>query len=298
MRGLLIMLSGARPEILALCPTERVKFQSLGSALLISGVLAAVSMWFALASAMGLNPLVAVPVALAWGAIVIGIDRWLVISLPAFTYGARRWAIAVPRLLLSALLGVLVATPLVLQIFRPEINAQIAVINAHAHHPASDGLLIRLQALDQLASANPTINVSGLLLSLLFVIIECVPLILRLMQQPGNYEKILRETAERELRNAKWALRSGPSVGRFRPLPDGQRLEPLLQEIWGSPNIESAWKNDTVPQPVVPPLYRPAESDEHARLEDMALRGMEDIATPADLDMRGGIALRYDDEDL
>jgi hypothetical protein len=45
----LIALAGAAPEILASCPTERTKFQSVGSAILITPVVAMVSMWFALA---------------------------------------------------------------------------------------------------------------------------------------------------------------------------------------------------------------------------------------------------------
>ena len=55
-RPILVTLSGARPEILERCPTERIKFQSLGWAILITCGMATVSMWFALTSAMGFNP--------------------------------------------------------------------------------------------------------------------------------------------------------------------------------------------------------------------------------------------------
>ena len=126
MRNLLFAISGARPEILAKCPTERVKFESLGCAILITSAMATVSMWFALASAMGVNAFVALLGALAWGLIIMGIDRWLVTSMPAT--GGRRLGIALPRLVLAILLGSLISTPIVLRIFQSEINAQIAVI--------------------------------------------------------------------------------------------------------------------------------------------------------------------------
>src|SRR6202000_2948979 len=42
--------------------------------------------------------------------------------------GRRKFAMAVPRVLLAILLGTLISTPLVLRIFQSEINAQMAVM--------------------------------------------------------------------------------------------------------------------------------------------------------------------------
>ncbi len=86
---LLIAISGARREILDVCPTERIKFQSLGWAILITSGIATISMWFALDNALGLNPAVALPLALLWGLVIMGIDRWLITSIPP--RGSRRW---------------------------------------------------------------------------------------------------------------------------------------------------------------------------------------------------------------
>lgn len=293
MRGLLISLSGARPEILERCPTERLKFESLGWAIVISSVLATVSIWFGLANAIEMNPVLALPFALVWGLIVMGIERWLVLSMPA--YDRRGWAIVVPRLLLTTLLGTLVAIPLTLQIFLPEIDAQIAVINQHAHQQANSGLLIRLQALDQLSGESFTINASRVLLLLLFIVVESLPLITKLLQRRGNYEAILRVAVERELRDARRAFRSSPTVGRYQPPERDLPPEELIQEIWRQrPNNESGWSPPVVAQPFI---YQQEGSDEHIRREDEALREMRDIPAVADLDIRGGIALRYDDDD-
>jgi Domain of unknown function (DUF4407) len=131
LRRLVLALSGANEEVLALVPSERARFESLGWAILITSGVAAVSMWFALASAVGINGILALPIALAWGLVIMGIDRWLVVTMPV--EGRRKFAIALPRLLLAVLLGTLISTPLVLRIFQSEINAQIAKMQQQSY---------------------------------------------------------------------------------------------------------------------------------------------------------------------
>jgi len=382
----LIMLSGARPEILHRCPTEKIKFQSLGWAILITCAMATISMWFALTSALGFNPVASFPVALIWGFVIMGIDRWLVISMPID--GSRKFLIAVPRVLLALLLGSLISTPIVLRIFESEINNEISIIkaqrentflnsqqhgalvaqisqwtktvgnfqnvvasggavqinpqsdpewqtlnkqrsqelslqatyykewqcqlygvykgvkcpkgdgplanasknsyddatqqisdlttqmhdrvlalqasdahsqqirlqqatsqlpSARAHlaavtsendalmknfastNSATNGVLIRLQALDQLSGNNPTLNSARLLLFLLFLVIECLPVTVKLLQKPGNYERILRIAESREFHEANRHYRDG--VADLGPNLPGQRHEDPDDEV-------------------------------------------------------------------
>jgi hypothetical protein len=124
LRKIVLALAGAHEEVLTLVPSERARFESLGWAILITSGVAAVSMWFALASAVGINGILALPIALAWGLVIMGIDRWLIVSMPID--GRRKFAMAVPRLALALLLGTLISTPLVLRIFQSEIDAQMA----------------------------------------------------------------------------------------------------------------------------------------------------------------------------
>jgi len=379
---LLIILSGARPEILDRYPSERIKFQSLGWAILITATMATVSMWFALYSAMGINPFGAFPIAVIWGLVIMGIDRWLVVSMPVD--GKRKFAVAVPRLLLGLLLGSIISTPIVLRIFESEINNQIAIIKDHNEatfldsqqhssiqarintwqatvtnleqvitsngarplNPDSDpiiqglntqltnersiattdykawqcqlyggcgapkgsgplaaasekrydndeaeittltseiqqrqqelqasdvnseasrlqqaksalpnaqaqlqaaqneedallgnfqttnsstnGLLIRLQALDQLSTGDTTVQVARFLLFLLFLVIELLPVTVKLMQPAGNYERIVRRMSTREMRQAEWDLRGGP--GGEESLRDDDLLRPAATD--------------------------------------------------------------------
>lgn len=466
---LLITLSGARPEVLARCPTERIKFQSLGWAILITCGMATVSMWFALTSAMGFNPVLSFPVAVLWGVIIMGIDRWLVTSMPLD--GKRKFLIAAPRVALAILLGSLISTPIVLRIFESEINNQISVIKetneaafltsqqnssvqarvtaaqakvtnlekvidsrgAVAINPANDpvvqglttqlsnerkvaaqdyhawqcqlyggcnapkgsgplaaaskaryeadenqiatltrqirsreqdlqsnsassqqsrlqqaqsalpgaqaqlaaaqaeetsllnnfqltnsatnGLLIRLKALDQLSAGNSTLQVARLLLFLLFLVIEVLPVTVKLLQPQGNYEKLLRQEIANELNQAQWDMHGGPGpvwagepAADLRPTPadgafDTQRrrrlrdpLDAELEKVWEHTRVESVhnWESraDT--------RYVAADEDLTGphRLDDV-LRGLPDTRSFSGYEERsGGVERRYSDDDL
>ena len=131
LRRLVLALSGADEEILGYVPSERTRFESLGWAILITSCMAMISMWFALSSALGINGILAIPVAVFWGLVIMGIDRWLITSMPL--EGNRKFAMAVPRVLLAILLGTLISTPLVLRIFQSEINAQMAVMQQKSY---------------------------------------------------------------------------------------------------------------------------------------------------------------------
>jgi Domain of unknown function (DUF4407) len=372
----LITLSGARPDILVFCPGERVKFQSLGWVILITAGMAVISMWFALTSTLGVNAVVAVFAALVWGLVIMGIDRWLVTSMPQDR--SRKLLMAIPRLALAVLLGSVISTPFVLRIFASEINNQISVIkenneaafltsqqrssvgarvskwqntvtdlqqviDSHGAQPinpaddpviqglnteltseravaatdykawqcqlyggcgapkgsgplaeasqqrydsdeaqiaslttqisarkqelqassassqasrleqaqsalpnaqaqlaaaeaaqntllnnfqvtngAANGLLIRLEALDQLSAKGGSLAIARWLLFLLFLVIELLPVSVKLLQQPGLYEQVLAEKDRYELREAKWRLRSGAGLGPQGELPAGQ----------------------------------------------------------------------------
>jgi hypothetical protein len=70
-----------------------------------------------------------------------------------------------------------------------QLNAMLDSFSTQ--NSADNGLLIRMEALDRLASNDSTINVARLLLFLLFLTIECLPVTVKLLQRPGDYEKIL-----------------------------------------------------------------------------------------------------------
>ncbi|MEV6863783.1 DUF4407 domain-containing protein [Streptosporangium subroseum] len=433
--GVLIALSGARPEVLRTCPTERGKFEGVGGAVLTTSVLAVVSMTFALNSVLGVNIVLAVAVALLWGLAILSLDRWLVSTIRADA--PNRWALALPRILIAVALGLVISTPLVLQIFKPEIDTQITemkqqradvfavrqeqgavgkgvdqlrkevadlqkVISSGGDVPldieqdskiralsgqradeqkqadkhykewqcqlyggancpkkgpgplaresqrayekdkerieqltrqvedrkrelnatggqaketrlaaakealpkvqsqldaaveqqariqvifdggnlATDGLLTRLRALNELTGKDVTLSMARLLLFALFLLIECLPVAVKLMQRPGIYEKALALAERIEMENIRkeFGVRAG---SRSRPAEPG-----------GSDSVWSIWKDAPrrpgtafgeearPPQGLNGTQVGPAESGyEYEPLEDQALRGMTDART-------------------
>jgi hypothetical protein len=123
----LIWLSGAQPEILAEFKHDQPKYLGIGSAVLITATMAAVSMTFALHIALDASVLVAIPFALAWGLAIMSLDRWLVVSMTR-----KQLLLAIPRALLGLLFGVIISTPLTLQIFHVEIANQISIDHTNA----------------------------------------------------------------------------------------------------------------------------------------------------------------------
>jgi Domain of unknown function (DUF4407) len=462
--------------VLDLCPSERIKFQSLGWAILITSGMATVSMWFALTSAMGFSPVASLPVAILWGLIIMGIDRWLVTSMPID--GKRKWLIAAPRLALAILLGSLISTPIVLRIFESEINNQISVIKAQneatflkstqhsaiqtqittwqnavnnyeqvidskgsapinpatdptvvgltsqlktaqsnaaadynawqcqlyggtsCHAPngngplaqashqrylndeaqvstltqeiqqreqtlqttnansqasrlqqaqqalpnaraqlnaaqaeenlltdnfqstnnATNGLLIRLKALDQLSAGSSTLQAARILLFLLFLVIEILPVTVKLLQPKGNYEEILLREIEQELNRASWAVRTGTAEppGAFSPTagpqpgaagapgdtrPFRRPYDPIEAEL------EAVWEEHTRAEPTqdwegrggteYPEYLSPDDEGTGPHRMDDILRAMPDTRPSSGYEERqGGIERRYGDDEL
>ncbi len=424
----LILLSGARSDVLDRCKGERARFHGLGGAILTTASIAAVSMTFALTSALKLLAPLAILVGLAWGVAILSLDRWLVTSLPVD--GGRRFAFALPRVLLALLLGAVISTPLVLQIFKPEIDAEIvdiqqeradafaraqqsgetgrriadleksavhleAVIASRGEialdptadpriqelntsrkqmvgqrekffqewqcqlyvgppkcakkgngplakeaeeayktssarvqeidlqiqqrrkelgdvqdagkqsrlaqaqdglrvvraelekltgqqgrlrdafateNRGSDGLLLRLESLGRVSQDNPTLNSARILLFLFILLIECLPVLVKLMQRPGSYDMIL---AEREKQEVNAAVDEIHDVGRRRP---GPHDSPTRQYIADEPRTQ-----------VLPETGPPAEPYESTSFEDEALRDLRD-----DRATRPGESARYE----
>lgn len=124
----LIWLSGADTGILRLAPSERTKYQGMGGAVLTTALLASLAMFFAMRMAVKASIPAALVISLIWFWAILNLDRWLVTSLQR---SSNRWdlaKVAVPRLLLALLLGAVISTPLVLQVFDAEIQAEMSKI--------------------------------------------------------------------------------------------------------------------------------------------------------------------------
>jgi Domain of unknown function (DUF4407) len=108
---------------------ERTRFVAMGGVLLTTAGVATLSMFFALHHAVGVSTGWSIPFALAWGVVIINIDRFLIITLTSSRGHPVRLTVTVlVRLVLAGLISIVVATPLVLQVFASDIDAELPII--------------------------------------------------------------------------------------------------------------------------------------------------------------------------
>jgi hypothetical protein len=125
-------LAGARTDILAVAPGARTRFVALGGVLLSTGGLAVLSASFAVHMALGVWWPLAVVIGLGWGAVVVNLDRMLLVGMAHDASLKRNLALAVPRVGLALVLGIVISTPLTLQVFHREIDSEVVALQAEA----------------------------------------------------------------------------------------------------------------------------------------------------------------------
>src|SRR5919205_4117670 len=128
----LAAMSGARPDVLETAPGARARFVALGGVLLSTGGLAVLSAAFAVHMALGAWWPFALLAGLGWGFVVVNLDRMLVVGMAHDASLKRNLLLAVPRIGLALVLGVVIATPLTMQIFAKEIDTQVLTMQAEA----------------------------------------------------------------------------------------------------------------------------------------------------------------------
>lgn len=137
----LAVLGGADTEILGHVDSERNSFTSIGAVMLGTASVAALSMVFALYNAVLvvsdpstgqraaqqpiINLCISIMLGILWGAFILVVDRAMIKTMHG-VYGLKRaLKYAIPRLFLAFIIGLVVSTPLSLQIFRGEVAVQL-----------------------------------------------------------------------------------------------------------------------------------------------------------------------------
>ncbi|HTW00850.1 MAG TPA: DUF4407 domain-containing protein [Streptosporangiaceae bacterium] len=129
-RGLaagLAWLGGADNDILDTVPTERGRYVQMALVLLTTSGIGTLSMMFALDDGVHTPLPVAIVGGIAWGFIILNIDRFLVLSMGHARDWKKLLLMTLPRLALAAVISVVVATPLTLRIFQHDINNQMMI---------------------------------------------------------------------------------------------------------------------------------------------------------------------------
>ncbi|HWD03375.1 MAG TPA: DUF4407 domain-containing protein [Amycolatopsis sp.] len=122
---------GIDEALLAQVPEERPRYTRLGVIVCCTATISALSTSVITTRLPfgGLTWLVTVLVMVVWGGFILTIDSWLIASMHgALKAKARQF---LPRLLVAALLGFVIAEPLVLSVFQAEIDQRVAEDREH-----------------------------------------------------------------------------------------------------------------------------------------------------------------------
>lgn len=117
-------LAGVSESLLDWVPEERPRYTRLGAIILNTGLLGALSMLVALGKVLDTAFVALIPAVAFWAYLIISFDGWLVASTHG-VIGKAKFAIFVPRLLLSILIGAVIAEPLVLWVFQPAVTKEV-----------------------------------------------------------------------------------------------------------------------------------------------------------------------------
>ncbi|TMI93544.1 MAG: DUF4407 domain-containing protein [Bacteroidetes bacterium] len=144
--------SGAHQKLLKQFPSEHSKYSGLGAVLLATFVLATISAGCAVYTVFG-NWLWTIAFAIIWGLIIFNFDRFLVSTMRKYGVSRRKQIMmALPRVALALLIGVVIARPLEMKIFEKEINVKMTK-NLHDKIRLNDSLLA-MEYKNQLSNAD------------------------------------------------------------------------------------------------------------------------------------------------
>lgn len=132
--SMLAWCGGATSNLVDDYPEERTRLATIGATVLTTGLFAAGSSAYAISTVFGDGPWVPV-LALLWGATIFNIDRLIVMTMHGGTL--RRLITAIPRLLLATVVAFVIARPLELWIFSPEIARGLMLSEADSRKTAN-----------------------------------------------------------------------------------------------------------------------------------------------------------------
>ncbi len=136
----LLAVAGSNRNVLEYAPRDIAKQASLGGTLLTTAGLAGVAGALALWMALDVPVWASAALGALWGLAILNLDRWLIVSTPRLTSKASTLAMAAPRVLLAVLIGLVVSTPLTLQIFKVEIDSELVAMHTEELEAFETGL--------------------------------------------------------------------------------------------------------------------------------------------------------------
>jgi hypothetical protein len=125
----LAILGGADGSVLDQVPTETPRFVQMFFVIAGTALISAISMYFALTTGVRIVAWGALPLAIVWALIIFNLDRFLTSTMRSTHSVGRLIGLAIPRVIMAAVIGIVVAEPLVLQIFHNDIAREVNATN-------------------------------------------------------------------------------------------------------------------------------------------------------------------------
>ncbi|QKJ20728.1 DUF4407 domain-containing protein [Microbacterium hominis] len=125
----LAILGGAEGSVLDEVPTETPRFVQMFFVLAGTALVSGISMMFALTTSVQAAVWFAVPLAIVWALIIFNLDRFLTSTMRSTRNIWRLIGLAIPRVIMAAIIGIVVAEPLVLQVFHNDIAREVTTTN-------------------------------------------------------------------------------------------------------------------------------------------------------------------------
>ncbi|GHV72631.1 hypothetical protein FACS1894201_03000 [Bacteroidia bacterium] len=117
--------AGVNKKLLHGCKNEYSKYFAIGATIFFTAVFATFSGGYALYYVFAGSEYavyLAVLIGLLWGGMIFNIDRFLVISLKKEGKPLKEFGMALPRIILAIMIGIVIARPLELKLFEKEIH--------------------------------------------------------------------------------------------------------------------------------------------------------------------------------
>lgn len=122
-----IYCAGSNFSLIRKSPSEIAKHVGIGGVIFFTGLLAALSSGYAFYTIFD-SKIFATVFGMIWGLMIFNLDRFIVASIRKSGGIWRQFFMALPRILLAAVLGIVISKPLELKIFEKEIDKQLNVI--------------------------------------------------------------------------------------------------------------------------------------------------------------------------
>ncbi|TZF85609.1 DUF4407 domain-containing protein (plasmid) [Pedobacter sp. BS3] len=135
--------SGAHIDTLRKYPTDHNKYVGIGATIFFTALFASLSGGYAMYFVFAGNPAAVVFAfffGIIWGLAIFNMDRYIVSSISKTGTSNQQIGLALPRVLLAIMIGIVISRPLELKIFDKEIREKLKVSYLNGQHSRIDTL--------------------------------------------------------------------------------------------------------------------------------------------------------------